>query len=194
MKILIAIPTFENIQPEVFKAIYDCEKPCDCDFEFVRGYDCAKARNKILEKAIKGKYDYCLMVDSDTVIPKDALVNMLEIPVDVCLGFCPHKNTKEGKTEIHKPGEAWGDRYYYKDIPSEPRVKIRGGGAACMLININRVVGTIQYPYFKYVVYDNGDHLSEDFYFCSQCRNRGLKLEADTRVRCGHLARYYQYE
>ncbi len=42
-KILIAIPTFENIMPETFKSIYDLD-PCgnELSFEFVKGYDCAK--------------------------------------------------------------------------------------------------------------------------------------------------------
>ena len=194
MKILIAVPTFENILPECFKAIYDLAKPCDCNFEFVKGYDCAKARNKIMEKAIKGGYDFVLMVDSYTIVPKDALANMLEGDADVVLGFCPHKNTKEGKSEIHRPGPKYGDRIFYKDIPPEERIDIRGGGAACMLINLNTVTSAIDKPYFRYVIYDSGENLSEDLYFCSQVRNAGLKLQADTRVRCGHMARYFQYE
>ena len=194
MKILIAVPTFENILPECFKAIYDMEKPCQCDFDFIKGYDCAKARNKIMEKAIKGNYDYALMVDSDTIVPKDALVNMLEGDADVVLGFCPHKNTKEGRSEIHRPGPAYGDRIFYKDIPKESRIDVRGGGAACILINVKTVAEQIEKPFFKYVIYDSGETLSEDLYFCTQARSVGLKIQADTRVRCGHLARYFQYE
>lgn len=48
MKILIAVPTFESIQPEVFKAIYDLDPAGhDLHFDFVKGYDCACARNRI---------------------------------------------------------------------------------------------------------------------------------------------------
>ena len=71
-RILIAVPTFESIDPDVFKAIYNLHIPGridKVDFDFVRGYDCAKARNDISQKAIDGDYDYVLMVDSDTVIP-----------------------------------------------------------------------------------------------------------------------------
>ena len=48
MRILIAVPTFENIKPECFKSIYGLTRPEDCDlyFDYVRGYDCAKARNQ----------------------------------------------------------------------------------------------------------------------------------------------------
>jgi hypothetical protein len=44
MKILIAVPTYENIVPETFKSIYNLEIPdgCDAVFEFVRGYGAAR--------------------------------------------------------------------------------------------------------------------------------------------------------
>jgi glycosyltransferase involved in cell wall biosynthesis len=78
-KILIAIPTFENIMPETFKSIYDLD-PCgnELSFEFVKGYDCARARNDIVKKALDGGFDYIFMADSDMIIPQDALVRMLE--------------------------------------------------------------------------------------------------------------------
>jgi hypothetical protein len=68
MKVLIAVPTFETIAPECFKAIYELQGD-DLTFDFVRGYDCAKARNEIAKKALNGGFDYVLMVDSDIVIP-----------------------------------------------------------------------------------------------------------------------------
>ena len=38
MKILIAVPTFENIYPDTFKSIYDLDKAGhDLGFEFVEG-------------------------------------------------------------------------------------------------------------------------------------------------------------
>ena len=48
-KILIAVPTFENIKPQCFKSIYGLKRPIGYDlyFDYVSGYDCAKARNQI---------------------------------------------------------------------------------------------------------------------------------------------------
>ena len=68
-KILIAIPTFENIMPETFKSIYDLN-PCgnELSFEFVKGYDCARARNDIVKKALDGGFDYIFMVLSIIII------------------------------------------------------------------------------------------------------------------------------
>ena len=54
-KILIAVPTFENIKPECFKSIYNLRNPKDylLYFDYVKGYDCARARNEIAKLAIK---------------------------------------------------------------------------------------------------------------------------------------------
>lgn len=196
MKILLAIPTFENILPEVFQAVYDLDKGGhEVDFKFVKGYDCAKARNVIAKKALEGNYDYVLMLDSDTIIPKDALVVMLEHPADVILGCCPRKNTKEKRTvlfPLKDNATGYFKPLYYENMTDE-RMELRGGGFACALISVS-MLKKLKYPYFKYVVYENGDALSEDLYFCSEARKQGFKIWGEPRVKCGHLARYFQYE
>ena len=59
-KILIAVPTFENIKPECFKSIYNLINPKDylLYFDYVKGYDCARARNEIAKLAIEYNFDY----------------------------------------------------------------------------------------------------------------------------------------
>lgn len=87
-KILIAVPTFENIKPQCFKSIYGLANPKDFNlyFDYVKGYDCARARNEIAKLAINHGFDYVLMVDSDVSVPKDALVKLLECETDISLG------------------------------------------------------------------------------------------------------------
>ena len=193
MKILIAVPTFETIQPEVFKAIYNLQSEHELHFDFMRGYDCAVARNNIAKIVLAQGFDYVLMVDSDTIVPPDALDVMLDPPVDVVLGFCPRKNTKDGKTAIIKPGStSYHDSFYYSELPDH-RIKVKGGGFACALVKAT-VFNELDYPYFQYVTNEDCSTLSEDFYFCQQAAMYGIDIWADPRVRCGHLARYYQYE
>lgn len=193
MKILIAVPTFENIQPEVFKAIYNIKSEHELDFDFVRGYDCAVARNNIGKIAEANNYDYVLMVDSDTIVPPNVLDLMLDPAVDVCLGVCPRKNTKDGKTAIVKLNStAYHDNYYYSDLPNE-RTKIKGGGFACALIK-SSIFTKLDYPWFQYVTNNDYSTLSEDYYFCQNCAMFDVDIWLEPRVRCGHLARYYQFE
>lgn len=193
MRILIAVPTFETIQPEVFKAIYDL-RPAghELSFEFVKGYDCAAARNKIAVFA-QGSYDYVLMVDSDTIIPPDTLELMLDTDVDICLGVCPRKNTDRGETAMVKMGDTtYRDCWFYNELP-EGKVEVKGGGFACALVRTS-VLTALDYPYFNYVTNEDGSTFSEDFYFCQHAELYGYQVFMDTRVKCGHLARYYQYK
>lgn len=193
MKILIAVPTFETIEPEVFKSIYNLRSEHELHFDFVKGYDCAVARNEIGKMVQAEHYDYVLMVDSDTQIPPDALELMLDPPADVVLGVCPRKNTKDGKTAIIKlNASSYHDNYYYSDLPKE-RTRVKGGGFACALVKAS-VFTQLDYPWFQYVINEDWSTLSEDYYFCQQCGMFGIEIYVEPKVRCGHLARYYQYE
>lgn len=194
MKILIAVPTYETITPECFKAIYDLRSEHELHFDYVTGYDCATARNNIAELALKGDYDYVLMVDSDTIVPEDTLEIMLEDPVEICLGICPRKNTRSGMTAIIKKDCLnWDDSYRYADLP-EGRFEIKAGGFACALVKVD-VFRDVPGPWFRWMVYDDGFVVGEDMYFCQLAsafdRHR---IFADARVKCGHLARYFQYK
>ena len=196
MKILVAVPTGETIEPEVFKAIYDL-KPAghELAFDFVRGYDVAESRNQLVEKALDGWFDYILFVDSDTIIPDNTLELMFEEPTcDVCLGVCPRKNTREGKTAIIKFGsQVFSDgSYFYNDLP-EGKVEVKGGGFACALVKCD-LLRQMSKPWFRYAIYEDGSILSEDFFFCDKAKWEHALIMADFRVRCGHLARYFQYE
>lgn len=210
MKILIAVPTFESIYPDTFKSIYDLDvSGHDADFQFVRGYDCATARNRIAKLAIDGGYDYVLMVDNDVVLPKDALQNLLDGATDVCLGYYAHRDTDNlyrGRTCVCKLLTPEGVRYKNYPLESEytaeevsalrdkgeKKIRIHGGGMGCALINV-KVFDRIRYPWYDWTNYKDGKMLSEDLYFCENCRKASIQIYTDTRVNCGHLLRHIQY-
>jgi cellulose synthase/poly-beta-1,6-N-acetylglucosamine synthase-like glycosyltransferase len=195
MRILLAVPTFEHIQNEVFQSIYDLDK-CghEVDFKYITGHDCARARNIIADLAIGGGYDYVMMVDSDTVIPKDALKNLLDPADDIVLGCCPRKNTKKKEFPL-SPVTCLDMKQSLTidDLQGTDRIELNVGGCACVLIR-TEVFYDLLYPYFKYDIRDDGSILSEDYYFCQMAISSGYKVWVDPRVKCGHLARYYQYE
>ena len=210
MRILIAVPTFENIYPDTFKSIYDLDVTGhDVAFEFVRGYDCATARNRIARLALDSGFDYVLMVDSDMVLPKDALVNLLDDPRDVVLGYCARRGVNgiyNGQTCIFKLLSAEGvrcksylteDAYKAEEIAAlkakgEQKIRVHGGGMACALIKTD-VFNRIKYPWYDWANYKDGGTLSEDLYFCENCRKNSVQIYADTRVNCGHILRHVQF-
>lgn len=189
MKILIAVPTYENIAPETFKSIYNLEisDGCDVVFEFVRGYGAARARNLIGKKCLEGNFDAVFMVDSDIVLPKNSLELLIEGNTPIVLGTYPRKFEPE-ISEIFLPGSKdFVNRISYADMPNS-RFKAKGGGMGCAFVR-RECFEKLSYPWFDYVEYPNGQLLSEDNYFCDIAAKRGLKIEADGRVRCGHIAK-----
>ena len=210
MRILIAVPTFENIYPDTFKSIYDLDvSGHDAAFEYVRGYDCATARNRIAQMALDRGVDYVLMVDNDVVLPKDALVNLLDDPKDVCLGFYAHRDTDNiyrGRTCVCKlltpEGVRWKNyplesEYTAQEMASmkakgEYKVRIHGGGMGCAFIKTD-VFNRTKYPWYDWTNYKDGGMLSEDLYFCENCRKSSIQIYTDTRVNCGHLLRHVQF-
>lgn len=214
MRILIAVPTFESIFPDTYKSLWDLEVgEHTADFEYVRGYDCATARNRIAAKAVSGNYDYVLMVDNDVVLPKDALLNLLDEPVDVCLGYYAHRgesNEYSGRVNVCRYDNPDEFGFPYRNYPmeseytaqdmqerkakGEKKLRIHGGGMGCALIKVD-VFRRTEYPWYDWVNKPDPNEamLSEDLFFCERCLQARIPVHTDVRVGCGHLMRKVQW-
>ena len=213
MKILIAVPTYENIYPDTFKSIYNLDKgDHDVFFDFVRGYDVANARNNIARETLDNGFDYVLMVDNDEVLSKDALINLLEteeqyhvrdshcMVVGYCLSRPLGSANKNGRTTAFKFGGknyVADDAYTGKELKrfcdeGINRIQIRGSGLGCALIH-RSILEKMTYPWFKWCLYDDGTQLSEDLYFCEKFCEVPAPIFVDTRVSCGHMMRHIDF-
>lgn len=214
MKILIAIPSFDEraVFTKCFEGIWNLDK-CGAETElyFATGYDCATARNKIAQHSLDVGADYVLMVDSDTIIPEDAIRNMLDDAKDVCLGFYAHRDTDNiyrGRTNICKLYQPDGEKYFNYPLESEYtaedmaqareagqyKIQVHGGGMGCAFIK-TEVFDRMTYPWYDWVNYadNNKGMLSEDLYFCEQLKYLGIPVYTDSRVGCGHILRQAQW-
>lgn len=199
MRILLSVPTYENISPDTFKSIYGLDKAGhQVFFNFQRGYDAATARNLIAEEAINGCYDYVFMVDGDIILPSDALKHLMDPLSDIVLGIYPDR-WRPNYSVFHRTNCDTIDYtldtcYTMADINAMPkgRHETRGGGFGCGLIK-TEVFEHIDYPWFYFENYKNKTKLSEDLFFCEKIHKTNYKIEIDTRVRCGHIGKTVLY-
>ena len=213
-RVLVAVPTFENISPDTFKSLWDMDKPTEHSFIFesMRGYDTASARNNIAELAMDSGADYAMMVDSDVIVPHDAFTLLYSHGVDVCMGYYMHRDRRTNdttpKTNVCKladddgapffgyPAESQmtGDELRGKRENGEHLIEIHGGGMGCVLI-ATRVFREAPYPWFDWVNYtaEKRSLLSEDLFFCETMHNECIPIYVDTRVACGHIMRRAEY-
>ena len=128
------------------------------------------------------------------VLPRDALAHLLDPEADVVLGVYREKRyMQEGRylnVHRHLPVDYTMETSLTADELDCPtdRITVKGGGTGCLMVR-TEVFRKLPEPWFRFVDYGNGQHLSEDLFFCELARTSGYTVWADTRVRCGHVTR-----
>lgn len=187
--ILIAIPTDRHIQAETFKSLWDLHVPPGyrVDFQYFHGYVIDQIRNLIAHWATK--YDYLFSVDSDIVVPSDALTKMLAADKDVISGLYIQRIPNTHTVEVYMDNDQGGFVHipYQQLKPINGVVEIAACGMGCALIK-STVFKSIDYPHFVYRSALNHDHtFSEDVFFCQRARQHGFRIWADTTIQCDHI-------
>lgn len=183
-KILIALPTNKNVETETFKSIYDQIIPegYETEIQFFYGYQVDQIRNLIAEW---GKnYSYLFCVDSDIVLPNDALIKLINADKDVISGVYVQRNDKQ-IVELYED-TAQGQINIPTNKMEQGLMKISACGFGCVLIK-QKVLSTLQYPHFKYKsALNHKNTVSEDVYFCNKAKENGFEIWADTTILCKH--------
>jgi FkbM family methyltransferase len=191
-KILIAIPTAKNIEPDTFKSIYDLIVPdgYETDFQYFYGYNVDQVRNLIADWVVRG-YDYLFSVDSDIAFSPDTLIKLLAHDKDVVSGLYIQRMPGQHTLEIYEHTPQGGvAQMPYGKLKGRSLVEVAGCGFGCVLVKAE-VMQAIGYPQFKYhSAINHSDTISEDVYFCEQARNKGFKIWADPSVLCRHTGSF----
>lgn len=191
-KILIAIPTAKNIEPETFKSIYDQIIPegYQTTFQYFYGYNVDQVRNLIADWAVKG-FDYLWAVDYDMSFPPDTLAKLLSYDKDVVSALYRQRKPEQ-ILEIYESNNQGGVTHipYYK-IQNQGLVEVAACGFGCVLIK-SEVLKAIGYPQFKYYsALDHKDTVSEDIDFCIKAKSKGFSVWADSNLLCKHIGQTY---
>lgn len=187
-KILLAVPTAKYIEVQTFKSIYDLDVPDDVEitFQYFFGYQIDQIRNLIAHWA--EHFDYLFSVDSDIVLPQDALVKMLNHNVDIVSGVYMQRKPDVQVLEVYRPNNIGGDSNVPLSELQPPGLhEVSGCGFGCVLVKSD-VIRKIGYPQFTYKsAINHNDTISEDVDFCRKARAVGAKIYVDSSIICDHI-------
>lgn len=216
MRIGIGIPIFQNLPPmtdtDYMRMMYSFGRRYqEHDFFLLtrRKSEQFRARNAIVETALKFGMDYLLFLDDDQVInwqethestPYDFLKKLLAHKKDI-VGALYYHRTGEYKPVLMKEFET-GKYRFLTDAEITgglQEVDVQGGG--CMLIDM-KIFNKIKPPYFvpeqqadidstcpscgnTFIV--TTPNIGTDIQICQAARRNGFKVWCDTSIVIGHL-------
>lgn len=191
MKILIAIPTSRDIEIQSAASLIGMDRPEGARIGVFcpQSYSIDASRNLIVEHALEIGYDYILWIDSDMIIPKNTLIQLLSHDKDIVSGVYAYKllpTQGQGRNAVAKRYKK-DAKDTYEDISlseireSERLMEIDGVGFGCVLTKVD-VFKNIKKPWFRYT-----PNMGEDIYFCRKAQKAGYKVYLDTSIRCGHI-------
>jgi len=192
VKILLAILYTQFVETECWKSLIGMAKPEGCAIEIrtYAKYSAAQGRNIAAKDAVNGGFDYLMFVDSDQTLPPQTLARLLAMDGDVRLAWTMMAlGSPDTNIAIFnkKPEQEFGHFSFYAvgTLPKEI-FECDGGGLAISLIKTD-LFKELEYPYFRYIEYANGDVLSEDLNFCLTVKGLGKSIKCDPAVRAGHI-------
>jgi hypothetical protein len=192
-RILLGLPNTGYYHFMTVSSLVSLEIPKDCQisFRFVSNCLIYDARESLAKYAIDNGFDYLLMIDSDMVLPRNTLVELmdnLDNGYDLSTGlifkrsypFQPCFYVKARISEIEKkfvPHLEGIIKWEKNSI-----IPIEACGMATCLIKVD-CLKQMETPMF-YPFPDIG----EDITFCIKFRQKGFKLCVNTKVDVGHLS------
>lgn len=195
MKTLIAIPCMETLPVDFVKSLLYMSKGENPTVYFSPGSLVHDSRNLISLYAIQNEFDQVLWLDSDMVVPPDALLKLQAHDLEMVTGlyvkrYLPtepvlYKTIEEPARNENGLLEKRIDAY--TDFPSGKLFRVAGCGFGCVLTKTSLLKK----------VWDNfGPAFSmypwagEDISFCYRVKQLGLPIFCDSSVSCGHIGKH----
>ena len=196
MKFLIAVPCMDTLPVAFVESLMSMDKPKDTHVRFLPGSLVYDARNLLCVEAFKDNYDYIMWIDSDMVVPKDALANLLVDTIDknaqIFTGLyvkrtyptVPVLYDKIEPPALDDNNQLVKQIHEYTDYPLNDTFKVAGCGFGCVLTSVKllkRVWDTFG-PAFNPLPW-----ASEDIAFCYRVGQLHEPIWCDSNISCGHI-------
>lgn len=209
-RILLAIPTGENVPYEVMESIYNLKIPktVTTELKILRSYSISNGRTDLVNYAIENKFDYIFFIDSDVILPQDSLIKLYDANKYIINGTYPRKElqtlTEDNPwTTLYRHDITGMSKYNFgpfwlsnNELPKNGIIPVDCAGLGCTLIymdvftkfmpNIDWFIFAKEQEIIKYGPYC----LGEDMYFYRECLRHNIQPYAHGGVRCGHLGKF----
>jgi len=199
IKIMVAVPTREQIDVDAEKCIRKLEKDSwlnkdiQVDVELIPGTVIHDLRFSMAEMAIKNKYDYILWIDSDMVFSPFVLYDLLEVDKDIVSAVCfmrraPYEPCIYQKLRMGATLEE-DQIEKYINYPEGVFEVEACGMAMCLMkvVVLEDIISKTGQPFFP--VKSNHRTLGEDLSFCYNARKAGHKIWATSKPIVGHIGK-----
>lgn len=209
-KILLAIPTGENVPYEVMESIYNLKIPKNVttELKILRSYSISIGRNELVKYAINNNFNYIFFIDSDVILPQDSLIKLYNANKYIINGTYPRKESRtitdaNPWTTLYRHDISGMSKYNFapfwlsnNELPKNGIIPVDCAGLGCTLIHMD--VFTKFMPNIDWFVFakenpiiELGPYcLGEDMYFYRECLRHDIQPFAHGGVRCGHLGKF----
>lgn len=197
MKILIGIPCMDTLPVGFVESLMHMDMPAETSVCFKKNSLIYDSRNLLSLRAMEEKYDWVLWLDSDMVVPRDALKRLLNVAKTECVDMVTGLYVKrtfppepvlfshvEPPSVDPEDGRLTRHIYPYIYYPDDSVFPVGGCGFGCVLTSVPllRDVWDKFGPAFAPFAW-----AGEDISFCHRVNLLGRKILCDSGVNCGHI-------
>lgn len=180
-KVLIAIPSTGYMPAQTVSSLLELITPVLTKHCILIGALVYEARERIAKSAIEEGYTHILWLDSDVIVPRDALVKMLNVKAPIVSGVVFRRVAPYTPTVyMRQPNGTYRE---FLNIPDGGIIHIDACGFGCVLTETEALI----HMYEQYGRLFAPEELGEDLQFCKRARDAGMDIRVDASIRCGHL-------
>lgn len=200
MKIMIAVPCMDTVPVGFVESLMSMDKPEGTAVCFQPNSLIYDSRNLLALTAIKGGYDYVLWLDSDMIVPKDALTQLLESTsflgrdVPMVTGLYVKRTFPISPVLFSRvdPPEVIDQKVVknineYGPCPKDTKFIVQGCGFGCVLTSVSLLKEVFDKfgPAFAPFPW-----AGEDASFCYRVKQLGKIILCNSSVNCGHIGQF----
>jgi 2-polyprenyl-3-methyl-5-hydroxy-6-metoxy-1,4-benzoquinol methylase len=191
--VVICMPLGDSIRGDVLtnflSILNENVNKYDLRLVFSKRFPLDANRNELVEKALEHNPDYLWFIDSDMLVPPNALDNLINTNKDIVGALCfQRKPPYRPVVCVMKNG-----KYKLLDyIKLNQIIEVDIVGFGCVLVKRNvfdklKEGGCNTFFQFKNINSDVTEQLNEDMTFCENARKYGFKIYSNTSVICKHF-------